>query len=113
MTAATVDAGTLLPIDSRVRRLLNGPVEGWLTLAGVALMVVALAWSIDDAKWVKGAGSLTDFLPLVALAGVAIGFAGPKLGWGRWTTHLLGVAFAAILLPIIAGGIVLGPAVSG
>jgi len=113
VTAATVDAGSLIPIDGRVRRLLGGPVEGWLTLAGVALMVVVLAWSIDDAKWVKGAGSLTDFLPLVALAGVAVGFAGPKLGWGRWTTHLLGVAFAAILLPIIAGGIVLGPAVSG
>ena len=96
-----------------VRRILAGPAEGWLTLGSVALLAMTLAWSIDDARWVNGIGSLTDFLPLVGLAGVAIGFAGPKLGWGRWTTHLLGVAFAALILPVIAGGIVLGDAVVG
>ena len=64
----------------RLRSLLAGPVEGWTTLAGVIVIIVALAWSIDDAKWVNGAGSLTDFLPLTGLAGVAIGFIGPKLG---------------------------------
>ena len=96
-----------------IRAIFAGPAEGWTSLAGVALMILALAWSIDDARWVNGVDSLTDFLPLVGFAGVAIGFLGPKLGWGRWTTHLLGVAFAAIVLPIIAGGIVLGDTVTG
>lgn len=94
-------------------RWLRGPDEGWVTLAAVALIVVSLAWSIDDAKWVRGIGSFTDFLPMVGLAGVAVGFTGAKLGWGRWTTHLLGAAFAGIVLPIIAGGIVLGDTVTG
>ena len=113
MTAATATAGTITGGVGRLRRLLAGPEEGWLTLGGVALMVVVLSWSIDDAKWVRGVGSLTDFLPTVGLLGVLVGFAGPKLGWGRWTTHLIGVAFAALLLPIVAGGIVLGEGVPG
>ena len=96
-----------------IRRLLAGPAEGWPTLIGLIAMVAALAWSIDDASWVRGLGELTDFLPLTGLAGVLIGFAGPKLGWGRWTTHLVGVAFAALILPIIAGGIILGGSVTG
>ena len=98
---------------SLIRRLVAGPVEGWVTLAAVALIVLSLAWSVDDAKWVRGIGAFTDFLPVVGFAGVAIGFAGAKLGWSRWTTHLLGVAFAAMILPIIAGGIVLGDTVQG
>lgn len=113
MTAATTTPSILEQGGSRLRRLPRGPAEGWLTLAGVALMIVALCWSIDDAKWVRGVGSLTDFLPAVGLGGVLVGFMGPKLGWGRWTTHLIGVAFAALLLPIVAGGIVLGETVSG
>lgn len=103
MTAASATAGTFEPAESRLRRLLAGPAEGWLTLGGVALMIVTLCWSIDDAKWVRGVGSLTDFLPTLGLGGVLVGFSGPKLGWGRWTTHLIGVAFAAVLLPIVAG----------
>lgn len=113
MTAAAVTRDAFDADDSRLRRLLAGPAEGWLTLAGVGLMVVTLSWSIDDARWVRGVGSLTDFLPAVGLGGVLFGFIGPKLGWGRWTTHLLGIAFAALLLPVIAGWIVLGDAVQG
>ncbi len=111
--SAAVSVRAWDPDLGRLRRLIAGPVEGWTTLAGVALMILALAWSIDDAKWVRGIDSLTDFLPQVGFAGVAVGFVGPKLGWGRWTTHLLGVAFAAFILPIVAGGIVLGDAVTG
>lgn len=113
MTAATATAGSLAREDSRLRRLLAGPEEGWLTLAAVALMILTLPWSIDDARWVRGVGSLTDFLPAIGLGGLLVGFMGPKLGWGRWTTHLIGVAFAALLLPIVAGGIVLGESVPG
>lgn len=111
--SASESVRTWEPELGRLRRLAAGPAEGWTTLAGVAVMILALAWSIDDAKWVRGIGSLTDFLPQVGFAGIVVGFAGPKLGWGRWTTHLLGVAFAAFILPIVAGGIVLDDAVTG
>src|SRR5512141_1148304 len=96
-----------------IRGIFAGPAEGWTSLAGVVVMITALAWSIDDARWVNGVDKLTDFLPLTGFAGIAIGFLGPKLGWGRWTTHLPGAAFAAIVLPIIAGGIILGDTVTG
>lgn len=112
MSTAVVPAAWEAPKEG-LRGLLAGPAEGWASLGGVVLMTVALAWSIDDAKWVNGVDSLTDFLPLIGLAGITVGFVGPKLGWGRWTTHLLGVALAAIVLPIVAGGIVLGDAVTG
>ena len=98
---------------TRIRRALRGPAEGWATLGAIILIVVTIAWSIDDAKWVRGIGPFTDFLPLVGIAGVAFGLGGAKLGWGRWTTHLLGIAFAAIIIPIIAGAIVLGDTVQG
>ncbi len=111
-TAAAAPARWDQP-ETGLRRILAGPAEGWTTLASVIVMIVALAWSIDDVKWVNGVDSLTDFLPLPGLAGIVIGLLGPKLGWGRWTTHLLGVAFAAIVLPIVAGGIVLGDSVTG
>lgn len=96
-----------------LRSALRGPSEGWATLGAVILIVVSIGWSIDDAKWVRGIGPFTDFLPLAGIAGVAFGFGGAKLGWSRWTTHLLGIAFAAMILPIIAGAIVLGDTVQG
>ena len=84
---------------TRVRR----PEEGWLTLALVTAMAVTLAWAVDDPAWVNGKGELTDVLQIIAVLGVAFGFMGPKLGWGRWTTHLVGALFAGLLIPILAG----------
>ena len=86
---------------SRVRP--SRPAEGWLTLALVAGLALIVAWAVDDPRWVNGKGELTDVLGLCALGGVAVGFAGPKVGWGRWTTHLVGALFAALLLPVFAG----------
>ncbi|MEO8208505.1 MAG: hypothetical protein ABI598_05675, partial [Chloroflexota bacterium] len=111
--SANTSSDESLPVASWGRWLLRGPREGWATLAAVVVLVLTLAWSIDDARWVRGAGALTDYLPQVGIAGVLVGFAGAKLGWGRWTTHLIGVAFAALILPVVAGGLVLGDAVSG
>jgi transglutaminase-like putative cysteine protease len=84
-------------------RRIGRPEEGWLPLALVLFMALTLAWAIDDPGWVNGKVMLTDDLPLFALLGVAIGFAGPKLGWGRWTTHLVGAGLAALLIPVFAG----------
>jgi transglutaminase-like putative cysteine protease len=102
-----VDPGEL------VRSALRGPAEGWLTMAAIAAMVVAVAWSIDDAAWIRGQGSLTDSLATFGLVGLALGVAGAKVGWGRWRTHLVGAMLAALILPILAGGIVLGPDAGG
>ena len=89
-----------MTIDTpRVRR----PEEGWLTLALVLAMAITLAWAVDDPAWVNGKGELTDVLQVIAVLGVAFGFIGPKVGWGRWTTHLVGALFAGLLIPILAG----------
>ncbi|MEO5965730.1 MAG: hypothetical protein ABIR11_09720, partial [Candidatus Limnocylindrales bacterium] len=82
---------------------LRRPEEGWLALILVSIMALLLAWAIDEPAWVNGHGRLTDGLSTIALLGVAVGFAGPKLGWGRWTTHLVGAVFAGLLLPIFGG----------
>jgi transglutaminase-like putative cysteine protease len=79
------------------------PAQGWFALVLVATMCLALAWSLDDAVLVLGDGDVTDFLTWAALGGVLIGVIGPTVGWGRWTTHLIGAAFAALLIPLLVG----------
>ena len=54
---------------------------------------------MDDPAWVNGHGRLTDGLVVLALLGMAVGFIGPKVGWGRWTTHGVGALFAGLLDP--------------
>jgi hypothetical protein len=82
-------------------------LDGWFTLTLVTLICVTLAWSLDDALLVLGRDELTDFLPWMALGGVAIGFIGPVVGWGRWTTHLVGAALAALIVPLVVGTVLL------
>jgi len=87
--------------DAAPRR--RSPEEGWSVVVLVAVLGMVLATAIDEPAWVNGDGTLTDNLVWCALAGALVGFAGPKLGWGRWTTHGIGALFAGLLLPIIAG----------
>ena len=82
---------------------IHRPAEGWIVPILVAFLGLILAWAVDDPAWVNGRGVLTDCLPLLALLGAAVGFIGPKVGWGRWTTHLVGAVFAALVIPIVAG----------
>ena len=82
-------------------------LDGWFTLALVALICATLAWSFDDALLVLGRDKLTDFLIWTALAGAAVGVVGPLVGWGRWTTHLLGATLAAIVTPLLVGTVLL------
>jgi transglutaminase-like putative cysteine protease len=79
------------------------PAEGWSVPVLVVLLGLIVATAIDEPAWVDGRGYLTDCLAEVAVLGALVGFIGPKLGWGRWTTHGIGAIFAALLLPIIAG----------
>ncbi len=83
------------------RRLPLGPAEGWLTLACVTLICLTMAWAIDDSRWVLGNPDYLDLLVLAALGGVLVGFIGPKVGWGRWLTFLIGAVFAALLVPLL------------
>lgn len=86
-------------------RLAFAPPEGLLSVALVAVMAVTVGWSLDDAALVIGRREWTDFLPWAALGGVAVGFLGARLGWNRFVAHLIGATFAALIVPILVGGI--------
>lgn len=78
------------------------PAEGWLTVGLVTIMCLTLARAFDDSRWVLGREEYLDYLVFAALGGVLCGFIGPKVGWGRWTTFLIGSIFAALLVPLMA-----------
>jgi Transglutaminase-like superfamily/Domain of unknown function (DUF4129) len=83
------------------RSIRLAPAEGWLTLALVALMCLTMARAFDDARWVLGREEYLDLLVVAAMGGVLCGFIGPKVGWGRWLTYLIGSIFAALIVPIL------------
>ena len=85
------------------RKIPLAPAEGWVTFALVLLMCVVLALAIDDARWVLGRAEYLDMLVYTAIGGVLVGFIGPKVGWGRWLTYLIGAIFAALIVPILTG----------
>ena len=89
------------------RRPTTGPVEGWLSLALVAVICLTMALAIDDVAPVIGRGAYTDFLVWAALGGVLVGFIGPNVGWGRWRTYLIGSLFAALIVPLLVGAVIL------
>ncbi len=93
-------AAPLNRMTGRPARLPLSPVEGWLTLGLTLLLTLTFAWSLDDARWVLGRATYLDFLPFAAAGGVLFGFIGPKVGWGRWQTHLIGAVFAALIIPL-------------
>jgi Transglutaminase-like superfamily/TgpA N-terminal domain len=94
-------------LRERVRRLPKAPVEGWISLVGILVLTLTLAWSIDGAAWVLGRDQFTDFLALTVGWGIAIGFIGAKVGWGRWPTYLLGSLLAALIVPLYVGDVLL------
>ncbi len=85
------------------RRYLRRPAEGWTAVVLSVLIVLVMAWVVDDPAWVNGREALTDPLVAMSLMGFAFGMLGPKVGWGRWTTHGIGALFAGLLIPIMAG----------
>ncbi len=101
MMTPTANPTTARPTREPFR--LRRPEEGWTVLALLVVVGLVLAWAIDDPAWVNGRAALTDCLPLCAMLGIAVGFGGPKLGWGRWVTHLVGALFAALIIPVLAG----------
>jgi transglutaminase-like putative cysteine protease len=84
---------------------LTRPAEGWLAPVLVVVMAVAIGWALDGPGWVLGNKGWTDFLPFAAVAGVTVGFVGAKVRWPLWIVHLVGAAFAALILPVVVGSI--------
>ena len=89
------------------RRIPLAPAEGWLTVGLVGLLCVTMAWSIDDVAPILARGDFTDLLAPMAIAGMLAGLIGAKVGWGRWLTYLVGVVFAALIVPLAVGSILL------
>ena len=109
MTAAGATAAPVRsPLDA-MRGFRLRPAEGWLTVIGAMAMVATFGWSLIDANWTGTTSGDANFLPWVGMIGLAFGIVGAKIGWGRWRTHVVGAVFAGIFLPLVVGGIVLGP----
>lgn len=89
----------------RSRRLPFAPEEGWLSLGLVTVMAATMAWSIDDVGYVLGRPEWTNFLLWAAILGVLVGFVGAKVGWNRFLAHTVGATFAALIVPLMVGGV--------
>lgn len=87
------------------RRLPIAPEEGWISLLLVIVMIGTAAFSIDDVGWVLGRTEWTNFLVWAGALSVVLAFVGAKVGWGRWTSHIVGAAVAALVVPIMVGGV--------
>jgi transglutaminase-like putative cysteine protease len=95
--------------DRAWQRLRVFPPEGGLAVGLMVVLCLALAWSVDDARLVLNRDEYTDFLVWPAVGGALAGVIGAFVGWGRWTTHLIGAVFAAILTPLLVGMVLLLP----
>lgn len=91
------------PPDQVRRRLALAPAEGWSSVLLLALMVALVGWSIDDARWVLGSRTLTNFLPWAGMLGVVWGFAAAKTGGGRLLAYLGGAIVGAAYLTLVVG----------
>lgn len=107
MTARTL-AARPMSLGDALRAIPRGPAEGWISLVAVVVLVDVLALSIVNAGWTGNIGN-SSFLPWLALASTLLGVAGAKVGWGRWRTHVIGATLGGLLIPLIAGGVLLHP----
>ncbi len=91
------------PAQPDARRIDWFPAEGWSSLLLLVLMLAIVGWAIDDAHWVLGNPSNTDFLPWAGVLAVLWGFAAAKLGRGRLVSHGLGAILATAFLLVAVG----------
>jgi transglutaminase-like putative cysteine protease len=107
MTASTATLSRFTNDESPLRWL--RPAEGWTTIAATAALPFALAWSLDDARWLIGTAGSTGYLLYLAVLSTLLGAALAKVGLGRWRAYLIGSLVGGLVIPFVAGGIVLGP----
>ncbi len=104
MTALPAALGTRsIVADASARPTRFGPMEGWSSLLLLALMCAIVGWAIDDARWVLGPQTRTDFLPWVGALGMAWGATAGILRRGRIVAHLGGAIIATFVLSIVVG----------
>ncbi len=85
------------------RRLALAPAEGWSSVLLLVLMCALVGWAIDDAHWVLGNQTNTDFLPWAGALAALWGFAASKIGRGRLVAHGLGAILATAFLLVAVG----------
>jgi transglutaminase-like putative cysteine protease len=90
------------PVDDE-RHLSLGPAEGWSSVLLLALMAALVGWAIDDAHFVLGSQTLTNFLPWAGALGVLWGVVAAKAGRGRLLAHVGGAVVATTYLTLVVG----------
>ncbi len=96
------DSGVAAPVDDQ-RHLSLRPAEGWSSVLLLALMAALVGWAIDDAHWVLGNRTLTNFLPWAGVFGVLWGVVAAKAGRGRLLAHVGGAVVATTWLTLVVG----------
>lgn len=71
-----------------------------------ALLVIAAAWSVEEARWILGDPALTGFLAPVGVAGVAVGALGGAFRRGRRVVYPVGAVIGALVVPVVVGSII-------
>jgi len=96
------DSRVAAPVDDQ-RHLSLRPAEGWSSVLLLALMAALVGWAIDDAHWVLGNRTLTNFLPWAGVFGVLWGVVAAKAGRGRLLAHVGGAVVATTWLTLVVG----------
>lgn len=108
MTASSLSFSRLADDESPLRHL--RPAEGWITVIAVAALPFAVAWSLDDAAWLLQSSGSTGYLMYLAIAATLVGVLLAKLGLGRFGTYVVGSIVGGVVVPFVAGNVVLGDA---
>jgi len=80
-----------------------GPAEGWSSVFLLGVMAALAGWAIDDARWVLGDSTLTNFLPWAGFLGLLWGVVAAKAGRGRLVAHVGGAIVAITYLFLVVG----------
>jgi transglutaminase-like putative cysteine protease len=87
----------------------SAPSEGWLPVALLLVMLLSLAWAVDEARWagVTAANkSQTDFITWAVLIGAGWGLLSAKTRLSPFGAHAIGATFAAAFLILAVGGVI-------
>jgi transglutaminase superfamily protein/uncharacterized protein DUF4129 len=105
MTAAAQPIG----LARSQRTFPTAPSEGWLTVFLLIVMLLSLAWAVDEARWAgvtTGNKSETEFLAWAILLGAAWGLLSAKTRLAPFTSHAIGAAMGAFFLILAVGGVI-------